>query len=69
MSEHRNQTADDTTSAAAGPPEAGGLPVENVAPDVDVAALTDTGADEPAPDGGFLAEDFNAEAAAPEPPD
>ncbi len=69
MTGYENKTADDTTSAAGGPPEAGGLPVEDVAPDVamsEVTAPDDAGGDAGSAAG---ADDFNADAAAPEPTD
>ncbi len=69
MTEYENKTADDTTSADAGPPEAGGLPIEDVAPDVATVEVTASDQDDAAGGSASAAEDFNAHAAAPEPTD
>lgn len=81
MTDPRNNTADDTGSAASGTPESAAVasPAEDVAPDVDVAEVTadDAAAPETSPDstdaalaggGQAPAEDYKADAAAPEPP-
>lgn len=81
MSDPRNNTADDTDSAASGTPESApvAFPAEEVAPDVDVAEVTadDAAAPDTSPDstdaalaggGQAQAEDYQADAAAPEPP-
>jgi hypothetical protein len=74
MTDPKNTTADDTTSAAAGPPEASSVatPAEAVAPDVQVSEITAAEGGIPAdasPGDDASADDFNPEAAAPEPTD
>lgn len=74
MTESKNTTADDTTSAAAGPPEAASVPspAEAIAPDVQVAEVTAAEGGLPADSdagGDAMAEDYNPDAAAPEPSD
>lgn len=73
MTESKNTTADDTTSAAGGPPEAASVatPAEAVAPDIEVAEVTAAEGRLPAGQdvADETAEDFNPDAAAPEPTD
>jgi hypothetical protein len=73
MTDGPNTTADDTNSAAAGPPEASSVPTpaEAMAPAVDVTEVAAAEGGIPADAGrdDSAAEDFNPDAAAPEPSD